>query len=300
MFKAKHPKVNISFPRKAMEAIFDECDRFDIDETGGRIVGTYQKQGKQYDIAVLGVIGAGPNARRSPTSFFQDGEYQETVFRDLENQYPNLEHLGNWHTHHVNGLATLSSGDKATYQRIVNHDKHNTDFFYALLVVRKTPHGKQRYEVKHYLVFRDDQTIYEIPSTQLSFVDEASASDGHAVVLPCSSHGGEIDTIANVERAKDQEFFSEFYPGLKPGFSKTLGALYWKGSLDLIDGSQASVLAMESSDDRKPSYSITIPGQNSSDVIRKYKDRTFHSARQAVLHLERDMNREIFRCVKEQ
>jgi hypothetical protein len=303
MFKAKHPRVNISFPRKAMEAIFDECDRFDIDETGGRIVGTYHKQGRQYDLAVLGLIGPGPNAQRSPTSFLQDGEYQERVFRELENEYPDLEHLGNWHTHHVNGLATLSSGDKATYRRIVNHDKHNTDFFYALLVVRKTPHGNQRYEVKHYLLFRNDQTIYEIPDEQLSVVDEAarpSASGGPVDVPTFSSHAREIESTAKLERVKDQEFFSEFYPGLKPGFSKELGALYWRGRFDLIDGSPANVLVMENSCGRDPSYSITIPGPNPSDVIRKYKDRTFQSARHAVLQLERDVNREIFLRVKEQ
>ena len=32
-------------------------------------------------IRALGVIEPGPNARRSPTSFFQDGEYQTEVFR---------------------------------------------------------------------------------------------------------------------------------------------------------------------------------------------------------------------------
>ena len=42
-----------------------------------------------------------------------------------------IEHLGNWHTHHVNGYPNLSGGDVATYRRIVNHELHNLDFFYA-------------------------------------------------------------------------------------------------------------------------------------------------------------------------
>src|SRR5260370_40320475 len=129
MFKSRKPAFSISIVSGALDSIFDECDRFDVDETGGRIIGTYHKRGSRYEIRVLGVLGPGPKARRSPTSFFQDGEYQEGLFRSMEEKYPEIEHLGNWHTHHVNGLATLSGGDKTTYQNTVNHDKHNTDFF---------------------------------------------------------------------------------------------------------------------------------------------------------------------------
>lgn len=296
MFRSRHPKVTISFPRKAMEAVFNECDQYNVDETGGRIIGTYQRKGKQYEISVLGIIDPGPNARRSPTSFFQDGEYQERVFREVEKEHPDLEHLGNWHTHHVNGLATLSSGDRATYQRIVNHDKHNTDFFYALLVVRKNPHRDQRYEVKHHVIFRNDDTIYEIPESQVSIVETPGQypSSGHRVQFESHAPTRDVPPTPNLERVKDQEFFSEFYSGLKPGFSRALGALYWKGPLNLIDGSRAEVLVMESPDGSNPSYSITIPGPGSPGLISKYRDRNFKSARHAVLHLEKDMNREIY------
>src|SRR5437588_7523241 len=163
MFRSKHPKVDISMPKKALEAIYDECDRHDVDETGGRIIGMYEKKGRDYDIEVLGVIPPGPNARRSPTSFFQDGEYQEQIFRSIEENYPNIRHLGNWHTHHVNGYPTLSGGDKTTYFKTVNHEKHNTDFFYALLVVRRNHGGNPRYEVKHYFFSRNDNAIYKLP-----------------------------------------------------------------------------------------------------------------------------------------
>src|SRR5438094_287170 len=132
MFRSRKSTVSISIARGALESIFDECDKYDIDETGGRLIGTYQRKGTQYDIQVLGVLEPGPNAQRSQTSFFQDGEYQERLFRSIEESHPNIEHLGNWHTHHVNGYLTLSGGDKTTYFKIVNHEKHNTDFFYAL------------------------------------------------------------------------------------------------------------------------------------------------------------------------
>ncbi len=165
--------VEIVIPRAALAAIFDECDRYEADETGGRMIGTYTEERRRLVIQVNGTIGPGPKARRTSTSFFQDGDYQEHVFRQVERQQPEIEHLGNWHTHHVNGLETLSGGDIDTYQRIVNHHNHNTAFFYALLVVakRKNHRAHERYAVKHYLLRRGEKQVYEIPSNKVKLVD---------------------------------------------------------------------------------------------------------------------------------
>ena len=35
LFRSKKPAFSISIARGALESIFDECDRFDVDETGG-------------------------------------------------------------------------------------------------------------------------------------------------------------------------------------------------------------------------------------------------------------------------
>jgi len=110
MFRSKQPKFSVTIARGALESIFDECDKFDSHETGGRLIGTYKKKSSHYDIQLSGVLGPGPEAQRSATSFFQDGDYQERLFRQIEETHPDIEHLGNWHTHHVNGLATLSQG----------------------------------------------------------------------------------------------------------------------------------------------------------------------------------------------
>ena len=133
--------VSVVLRRSALDAIFDECDRHSDAETGGRLVGSYTTDGPKLQIDIWGVIEPGPSATRTATSFFQDGAHQERVFRTLEQQHPEIEHLGNWHSHHVNGLPTLSSGDRATYHRIVEHRLHNTDFFYALLVIAKQRRG---------------------------------------------------------------------------------------------------------------------------------------------------------------
>ena len=302
MSRSKQPEVEISMPSKALEAVFDECDRHDIDETGGRIIGMYKKTGRDYQIDVLGVIGPGPNARRTPTSFFQDGEYQERVFRDMERDYPNLEHLGNWHTHHVNGLQTLSGGDRETYRATVNHHNHNTDFFYALLVTRKNHSRHRRYETKHFLFFRSDDTIHEINESQILIVDRPRFGDGKA------AFGGEAHAEGrrpvqqeHHERVRDQAVFSEFYPRLTPGFSEKLGAFFWKGELRLVGNSSVEVLVMENAANDGPAYAITIknPREVAARVLAHYRDRTFRSARQAVWSLHQDLNDELFRRAKE-
>lgn len=304
MFRSKTPNVTVSIPTKALEAIFDECDKFPVDETGGRIVGTYSKRRKEYQIDVLGVIGPGPNAQRSATSFFQDGEYQESVFRGVEKEYPNIEHLGNWHSHHPNGLQTLSSGDRATYQRVVNHDKHNTDFLYALLVVNKTPFENKRYAVKHFIVFRNDDRVHEIPESQILVLDQPRVQAGVGKVVfdvSPSPHTTSVSRNGDAVRAKDQEFFSEFFPSLRPVLSKGLGSIYWKGKITLIDGSNADVLAIERPEQAGQAYAITVKDHKgaAAEVVERYKRKSFSSARQAVIHLERDMNREIYRRKKD-
>ena len=301
MFRSKQPKFSVTIARGALESIFDECDKFDSHETGGRLIGTYKKKSSHYDIQLSGVLGPGPEAQRSATSFFQDGDYQERLFRQIEETHPDIEHLGNWHTHHVNGLATLSQGDHATYHRNVNHEKHNTDFFYALLVVKKN-HGRDpRYEVKHYFFRRNDDQVYETPAGQVRIVDtpilwplrtERTTSTSNS--LP--RHKEQI--APNIERVKDQDFFADFYPGLRVLFSKGVGALYWKGALALIDGSRAEVLAMENSTDGEQFYSITTGREEFTEAMAEYKERRFRSARHAVWNLQNDLNQALYRHKK--
>ncbi len=166
-------KVHIVLPKAALHEIFDECDRFDHDETGGRLIGTFSEDHGKLTLTVAGIIEPGPNATRSPVVLFQDGEYQEGVFRKVEQAHPEIEHLGTWHTHHVNGLQTLSGGDITTYGKTANHPNQNTPFFYALLVVGKhrAKDPLERYSMKHFIFHRGEDSFYEIPSRQVEIVD---------------------------------------------------------------------------------------------------------------------------------
>ena len=96
MFRAKrHPaSFSVEISKAAVESIFDDCDKFDVDETGGRLLGTYQQNGDLYKVCVTGLLPAGPNAERTATFFLQDGNYQEKLFRAIEERHPEVEHLG--------------------------------------------------------------------------------------------------------------------------------------------------------------------------------------------------------------
>lgn len=160
--------VSINIVSKVITLIFDECNRFNDHETGGALIGFYGKNGNTLVITVAGAIGAGPNARRTATSFFKDGEYQEREFRRIEKSHPSVEHLGNWHTHHMNGYPTLSAGDCTTYHKHVNSPNHNTDFWYALLVTSKL--DISRYAMKHFMLYRGNPGEYELESRCVQFI----------------------------------------------------------------------------------------------------------------------------------
>ena len=303
LFRSRKPVFSILIARDALESIFDECDKYEADETGGRLLGTYSDRDHRTEIEVKAVLEPGPNAERSATHFLQDGEHQERLFRAIEANHPEIEHLGNWHTHHVNGLPTLSGGDKATYFRTVNHEKHNIDIFYALLVVSKNRGGNPRYAIKHFIFRRNDQTVCEIPPDQVRVVNgpllRAHTTERCEKPDPPPQPGQ--PGAPNPERARDREFFSDFYPDLKPLISKTTGAPYWKGPLSLIDGSRAEIVAIENVNDHARSYSIATSSKDPLfvEILAPCLERQFRSARHAVVHLERELNQALYLGKKE-
>ena len=166
--------VNLKIPKPFLEGMFDECDKHPSEETGGRLLGFAERIGPYLHVNIEALIAAGPNARRSSVSFFQDGEYQEGIFRAIEKRYPSILHLGNWHSHHCNGLETLSSGDCATYRANVNSSKHATDFFLALLLTKKTPGQLWRYEFKWFVFFRGNEHAHWIPNADVTISEEGN------------------------------------------------------------------------------------------------------------------------------
>ena len=296
--KNNSPSIRLEISADVLRTVFDECDQYDHHETGGRVVGHYLMKKDTLVVQANGLLPAGPKAKRSPSSFFQDGEYQTRVFRQLEKQDPTIEHLGSWHTHHVNGYPTLSGGDIATYQRIVNHKNHNLNFFYALLVTRKLKGktGLDRYVVRHYLLFRDDKNVYEFEPRDIHIVDQ-NIEQLNSGVFPedeATSERIQLDEPKGsiAVRALDQVILKVLYPSLKPRFSKRTGTFYWKGNLSLVNGSVTEVKAIEvDSDDELVYYPVV---SNVSNEITKLCESPYKSAVEAVRALEVSMNKELY------
>jgi hypothetical protein len=290
--------VRIIMPKTALLEIFDECDRFDHDETGGRILGTFRQEGNQLVLHVSGLIDSGPQARRSAVSFFQDGDYQERVFRQIESKHPEIEHLGNWHTHHMNGLQHLSPGDLATYHRIVNHENHNTPFFYALLIVAKQRRGNPlgRYSTKHYIFRKDDAKAYEIPERMIELVDSKLLSNPsratHSMApMPAMTHS----PMSKSELLSDNDFAKDFYPEIRPFKSPKLG-LYWRGPIGLVNGESVQVVVVENQSAHQQTYSLALRDtpENLQQAAEELMAVDYPTARAALIQAERTCNRALF------
>ena len=283
--------IRIQFSKDALRTVFLECDQHDHSETGGRLVGFWHRRGDVLHVEVTGVIEPGPNARRSATSFFQDGDYQASVFRILESKYPRIEHLGNWHTHHVNGCPTLSRGDRQTYRRIVEHSQHNTDFFYALLVVERNPEGQEldRYRVRHYVLHRGGESAFEIPADLVTLVDDPCIwpESKQPATRVLQEYQGQNRHIA------DQTIFAELYPHIRPCLSRRTQLVTWKGHLQLVDGSEADVQIVETG---RSGYRVILhnPQHEFRDLGAELAEALKPSAAQALQNAERVLNRSLY------
>ena len=298
--KRRVPAVRVEMAAEVLESVFEECDRYDHEETGGRIIGHFAMDRGSVVIQAKGVIEPGPNARRTRTSFFQDGNHQAEVFRRIEAQDPAIEHLGNWHTHHMNGYPTLSGGDLATYRRIVNHELHNLDFFYALLVTHKVAErsGLDRYAVRHYVFYRGDDAVHEIAQADVEITKEPRIwpKDHHSTVEARRKNGVGGDVRPSSEsvavRARDKTALEVLFPSFEPRLSVPTGTLFWKGRLPLVDGSEIDVRVAEIHDNGDLLYHPVVSPV--SEGVAELCRTPFASATHAVRALELQMNREIY------
>ena len=296
--KSNARAIRVEIAGDVLESVFEECDRYDLEETGGRVVGHFAVDSGTLVVRAAGVIEPGPNARRTSTSFFQDGDYQTEVFRRLEVKDPSIEHLGNWHTHHMNGYPTLSSGDVATYRRIVNHRLHNLDFFYALLVTNKNEGrtGLDRYALRHYVLFRGEDAVHEVPPTDVRVTDGPRIRPNSVDACKHSHDAGRAKADGargTVEvRARDQSVLGVLCPLMEPRLSSRTGTFFWKGSLPLIDGSAIEIRVAELKDDSGLLYYPVV--SSASGDVAELCETPFPSASQAVRALESRINREIY------
>ena len=94
----------------------------------------------------------------------------------------------------------------------------------------------------------------------------------------------------------DKEILNEFYRGIRPFSSAKLG-MYWRGPLELLDGSQVEVILLEDAAAANPTYTVTLrePPAVLKGVAEEIANGEFSSARAALITTERSCNRALYR-----
>jgi hypothetical protein len=82
--------------------------------------------------------------------------------------------------------------------------------------------------------------------------------------------------------------------------SEKLG-MYWRGPLELLDGSSVEVVLVEDSTAANPTYSVTLRAAPAAliSIADELANLEFPSARAALITAERSCNRELYRQHRE-
>lgn len=164
-------QVAILADRCVFAYILDEIRKHPDVEEGGKYIGYVFKPGESspkelkispsaHAILITDFLPSGPKSVRTAVEFLPDGEHQEALFRRIERRDPAIEHLGTWHSHHCNGLETLSAGDVEGYLRTVNKAEYRLDFFLASLVKHVPTDPDQPDWIDHFLFVRGVKAYY--------------------------------------------------------------------------------------------------------------------------------------------
>jgi len=186
------PDVDVLFDRRIFDYMLHELTKNLSVEEGGKYVGYLVKPGDDLwerigsraaeAIVIVDFLPSGPNAVRTAVELLPDGPYQEGLFRELEQRDSSIEHVGTWHSHHCNGLRTLSDGDVSGYRRTVNKTAYRPGFFVASLV-KDVPRAVQDAAwIDHFLFVRGGAGYHKI-TDKVRVVDLVSpfgALTGHA------------------------------------------------------------------------------------------------------------------------
>lgn len=164
-------ELEVLLDRSVSFYIHDELRKHLGVEDGGKYIGYLCKPGdrnlrkfnisaRTHTIVITDFLPGGPKAVRTAVEFMPDGEYQEELFRRLEEMDPAIEHLGSWHSHHCNGLQTLSRGDVEGYFRTVNKANYRLDYFLTSLVKHIPINPESCDWIDHFLFVRGVDEYY--------------------------------------------------------------------------------------------------------------------------------------------
>jgi len=146
---------------------------------------------------------------------------------------------------------------------------------------------------------RGDKDFYEIPQRHVEFVDTPLVWPSSEFQAERADHSHVSASPARADRAYDNDIIGEFYPRVRPFSSQKLG-VYWRGPLELLDGSRVEVVLLEDSSGHSPKHSVAL--RDAPAILRDVADELakteFPSARAALLATERNCNRALYQRVR--
>ncbi|GII65284.1 hypothetical protein Skr01_53690 [Sphaerisporangium krabiense] len=229
-------------------------------EVGGKFVGfvrgrfsatseDWRAELEELQVSVVAYLDAGPGKDRSAVHHYSDTDYQFRLFQDVARDFPDLDFLGIWHSHHPNGLDKLSRGDEETATVTVSNPGHGHDFLISSLAVDE----RGLMAGRHFVFLRGHADFLEIDPDFVQVVRgpnpvaervEAAARRLHAAgdrpgparaPAPSGNRppGGTASWTASAEGkailAADKAWLGEF-PDMRP-FMRG-GSLVWRGTAE--------------------------------------------------------------------
>ena len=161
-------------------------------EEGGKLLGKISQDAHGVTIHVETFLDSGPRVDKSASHILPDGKYQESLFRLIEVWDPDIEHVGTWHSHHCNGLESLSGGDIRGYIESVNDPRYGLQYFFVMLIV-----GTTRGEITYrcYLFQKGSHNFCELPDKAVMVILGTYRLEGvlnKAEKVSASMSGGQV------------------------------------------------------------------------------------------------------------
>jgi integrative and conjugative element protein (TIGR02256 family) len=111
--------MTLWLPKELFSELAIEASKWSPRETGGVLMGYISASS---DVVVTGIIHAGPDAKRTRTSFRPDPRFQnDGIAQQYEASDRQDCYLGDWHTH-PRGSPSMSWRDRRTLQEIAEYE----------------------------------------------------------------------------------------------------------------------------------------------------------------------------------
>lgn len=243
--------IVVEISNTVITRIRDTILRSDVEE-GGKLIGKISQNNNTVLIKVINYIDSGPRVNNSMTHLYPNGDYQEAMFRVIETMDPEIEHLGSWHSHHCNGLDTLSSGDVIGYQKSVNNPQYHLDYFLVLLVTGIV--GDQP-KIKYHLFYRNQDKYHQINESSIRIIPATSTYEkllesaeevafsyrySPASQIGIQDHDESLlkentDNLLKRTRKTDQQWLTDKFSSVTTFQNKNTGAIGWRWEVPFVD-----------------------------------------------------------------